>query len=425
MMLFSIFQLVITGAQQPVSRQEIERHPELSACNMAVYPGPARQLTPAPKGMRPFYISHYGRHGSRFMTRKIDYNYVLNALQRGEYEGRLTPKGQELLQKVIRIAEEGVEHIGDLTPLGFCQHREIARRMMERFPEVFKGRARIEATSTMVPRCILSMGVATNQLMAMNPKLDISINAGLPDMTYLNFQDREIIDKGIALPVREVFDAYCNKHRNWKRVVNALFNDEVYVDTLVNGELFNYYLFRIAGSLQNTSLGQTLSLFDYYTLDEIYENWLMENTRWYLGFSHTMYAGGILPFAQRKLLRRIIEQADSCLLSGTPGATLRFGHETVVVGLLSLMELNGLGQDVKNLDDLDSAGWLTYKIIPMACNVQLVFYRKNVADKDVLVKVLYNEDEATLPIESNMAPYYKWSEVRDYYLKKLDSYEKR
>lgn len=417
-----IFLVIAVVAQQLMSRQEIDSNPLLSASNMTVYPGPSRQLTPAPKGKRPFYISHYGRHGSRYMTKFVDYNYVLNTLQRAEYDGKLTPAGQDLLKKVSRIVAEGISRIGDLTPLGAEQHRDIARRMMQRFPDIFKGNVRIEARSTMVPRCILSMGVATNQLTAMNPKLNVSLNADLPDMFYLNYQDWDVIEKGIPLPVREAFDKYCSGLRHWQRLVNSVFTDSVYVKNVLNGELFNYYLFRMAGSMQNTPLGQELSIFDFFTSDEIYDNWKMENARWYLGYSHTMYAGGNAPFVQRNLLRRIIEQADSCLQIERPGATLRFGHETVLVGLASLMELNGIGKDIKNLEELEQSGWLTYKIMPMACNVQIIFYRKNPSDEDVLVKVLYNEDEATLPVDSSTAPYYKWSDVRAYYMKKLDSY---
>jgi hypothetical protein len=35
------------------------------------------------------------------------------------------------------------------------------------------------------------------------------------------------------------------------------------------------------------------------------------------------------------------------------------------------------------------------------------------------VKVLLNEDEATLPIKTDCAPYYHWTDVREYYLNKM------
>jgi hypothetical protein len=62
----------------------------------------------------------------------------------------------------------------------------------------------------------------------------------------------------------------------------------------------------------------------------------------------------------------------------------------------------------------------------MSCNLQLVFYRRSPKDRadDVLFKVLLNENEATLPLPTNQAPYYRWGDFRRYYLDKLDRYEK-
>ena len=34
------------------------------------------QLQPAPEGYEPFYISHYGRHGSRWLTNDARYTWV-------------------------------------------------------------------------------------------------------------------------------------------------------------------------------------------------------------------------------------------------------------------------------------------------------------------------------------------------------------
>ncbi len=80
---------------------------------------------------------------------------------------------------------------------------------------------------------------------------------------------------------------------------------------------------------------------------------------------------------------------------------------------------------VDNLEALDRKHWAGYKIFPMASNLQLVFYRENPADKDVLVKVLLNENEATLPLKAIDNVYYRWSDFRDFYLMKMDEYEKQ
>jgi hypothetical protein len=102
---------------------------------------------------------------------------------------------------------------------------------------------------------------------------------------------------------------------------------------------------------------------------------------------------------------------------------LRYGHDSVLMPLLSLMGVNNYGLATDNLDAVDKKGWVNYKGVAMGGNLQLVFYRSNPQDEDVLVQVLLNENEATLPIKTDDAPYYHWSDVRDYYLKMLDEYQ--
>ena len=45
--------------------------------------------------------------------------------------------------------------------------------------------------------------------------------------------------------------------------------------------------------------------------------------------------------------------------------------------------------------------------------------------KDILVKALLNERECRLPIKTKQYPYYKWADLRKYYLDKLDKYDQR
>ncbi len=47
-------------------KDEIASHPEKAGGVYSSYVVPPESLTKAPKGYKPFYISHYGRHGSRY-----------------------------------------------------------------------------------------------------------------------------------------------------------------------------------------------------------------------------------------------------------------------------------------------------------------------------------------------------------------------
>ena len=59
-------------------------------------------------------------------------------------------------------------------------------------------------------------------------------------------------------------------------------------------------------------------------------------------------------------------------------------------------------------------------VIPTGCNIQLIFYRpKKGKQGDILVKALLNENEVTMPVETDMFPYYKWNDVKAYYQEKL------
>jgi len=50
------------------ARSQSALTPEQTGSIYYAYPVPSSTYTPAPTGYEPFYISHYGRHGSRWMS---------------------------------------------------------------------------------------------------------------------------------------------------------------------------------------------------------------------------------------------------------------------------------------------------------------------------------------------------------------------
>jgi hypothetical protein len=411
---------ILTFAAAQTARDEIKKNIFLSGgCHLA-YPGPSqKKLTPPPAGKQPFYISHYGRHGSRYLIGKRDYQLPCEVLGAADSVGKLTELGKEVLQRVRMLRDEANLRLGELTPLGAQQHREIAQRMFDRFPEVFRGRKHIDAKSTVVIRCILSMENALLQLKANNPQLEFTHDASEHDMYYMNQNDRQLQEKRRLPEARKAIDQYCYKRVDHRPLMRKLFSDTAYVSRNVKaGELYDR-LFLLASNLQSSELRKRITLYDLFSDEEIYATWQMDNARWYSNYGHNPNNGATQPFSQRFLLRNIISEADSCMRLPDPCATLRFGHDVVVLPLVCLMGLNGYDAEVKDFNDLEKKEWVNYRIFPMACNVQLVFYRSSRLDEDILVKVLLNENEATLPVKSDIAPYYRWKDVRAYFLDKL------
>lgn len=412
----------ITTIAQSV-QEDLKRDIRYSASNQMAYPTPTQALTPAPEGYKPFYISHYGRHGSRYLINPKDYSYPHEVLKSADSAGVLTPLGKNVLKRYEIIIQEADNRYGELTPLGAEQHRQIARRMYERFPEVFEGNVWVDAKSTVVIRCILSMTNELTELTRLNPKLRIRHDASMHDMYYMNFNDKELLKKKWNKESNDVYEKYFKEMVNYDYAFCQLFTDTSFIWRKADARKFYEKLFHTANNLQNLEARKKVTLYDLFTDEDIYNNWRVANMWWYLGYGFSQLNGGKQPYVQRNLLRKIIEEADSCIVLQNPGATLRFGHETMVMPLTVLMGLNGYDLVTDDYAHLDQKGWVNYRIFPMGANIQLVFYRRNTGNKDVLVKVLLNENEATLPIKSNTAPYYKWSEVRDYYIKKIESYK--
>jgi len=420
--LFFIFAFSHSGIYAQSAQEEIENNIRLSASNLLAYIGPQKPLTPAPEGMKPFYISHYGRHGSRYLANAREYDYPYRVLMHADSLGKLTPFGKNVLSRIEIIRKDAEGRLGDLTPLGAEQHRQIARRMYERFPEVFSDKAHIDAKSTTVIRCILSMSNALQELASLNPHLKITQDASRHDMYYMNQTDSVLWKRKSDMETTVSFVEFCSHHDTSDHLMKRLFNDPDYVNSELNPIQFNYYFFKMASSIQNTELRKRVTLYDAFSDDDIYQNWLRENARFYLGFAACPLSGGTQPFSQRNLLRKIITEADSCIKLHEPSASLRFGHETIVLPLVCLLDLNHYGQQIADLEQVARKDWINYKIFPMAANVQFIFYRRHPGDTDVVFKILLNEDEATLPLKTDIAPYYHWNVFRDRYLKLLDSY---
>lgn len=425
MLLTALLHVVLVSIfAQSSPREDLLANPSLSASNMVAYPEPkTRNYTPAPGGKKAFYISHYGRHGSRYLTKTEDYEYLNRVFRSADSASKLTPLGVDVYRRVRMLSRQAKNRWGDLTELGRQQHRDIARRMVENFPQVFKGNTVVTARSTLVPRCVLSMMSAVQELTALNPKLRFNFDASSYDLYYMNLQDRVIRDMTKSEKLVNAYNDFCQRHWNERRLSESIFNDTAYINQNIDIHQISFYLFRLAGSIQNTDYRDELTLYDVFTSDEIYQNWLTGNAYWFSGFGFTPLNGNCQPYTQRNLLRNIMLQADSAIKKDEPSVFLRYGHDTMVLPLVCLMNLNGYGASYSDFEQLVDGGWIDYRAFPMAGNLQFVFYRKNFKDEDVLVKILLNENEATLPIQSEIAPYYHWSDVRRYFKEILSAYK--
>ena len=87
-------------AQRTGVREEVLSDWNKSSGLDCVYDMSPKASTPAPRGYEAVYISHYGRHGSRYAYTAKAYTILLEMLRSGAAADNLTPYGQTLLDEL-------------------------------------------------------------------------------------------------------------------------------------------------------------------------------------------------------------------------------------------------------------------------------------------------------------------------------------
>ena len=409
--LLALLLLAATCAAAQPTPAQLAARPELTASIYHSYeylPGPA---APVPDGYEPFYISHYGRHGSRYHSKEEAYAEPLAALRKADKAGALTPKGREVLAKVETLAADACKRYGDLSPRGVQEHRGIAERMFAAYPGVFStdgGRVcRIESRSTLVPRCILSMAAFNERLKELNPAIRTTRESSARYMPYMGNnkgldaqRDRTLKTADSVRAARLIPD----------RLMKSLFSDPEFVKREVKKprKLMEQLLLQAAIMQDVDYLG--ISLYDLFTGEEIYAAWEDENFRRYVMFGPSKRFGDPIIADAKPLLRNIVETAEEVIGGGKElAASLRFGHDVNVIPLLALLGVEGASARVSTPEEAAEV-WQVHRVSPMAANVQFIFFRNPAGD--VLVRILHNECDAGLPLGGG--PYYRWETFRDY-----------
>lgn len=376
----------------------------------------------APEGYEPVYLSHYGRHGSRYIMRDTQYTFVAQVLQKAHDDGKLTPLGESAYERYMRIYPQLEGKAQDITPIGEQQHRNIASRMYERYGEIFAGDS-IIAYSTDLQRTIKSMEAFIGTLENKDSCLRIHSEATKAEMYYLNPQSQEnpranaadLLWKSEKAPWRPEYDEYCRQHTDWRSFAGRIFSDMDYAQKLCRIDNLEKDIYYISIHLPGLPVEQ-VGFFDLFTSEELSniaefgENYVL-----YVRAGHYPKADGRGWALAESLLNDFIVKTDCDLEAGTPKLRLRFGHDGCIMSLFALMDLpgwNGSESDPAHFKDV----WDISKVT-MASNIQFVLYRSKTDFNDLIFKMMYNEQDMELPlaeIASKNGHYYRWNDFKAY-----------
>ena len=324
------------------------------------YPVTETSLAEVTEGYEPFYISHYGRHGSRWLTNDNRYIWVN---QHFEDQKNLTKLGKDVRKRLAKIWKNAKGNGGLLTALGGRQHRGIAKRMYQNFPQLFTAEAQLTAHSSIVPRCKTSMENFVAELKAQNPSIRLEPVTREEDMAWIAYTSPEerALEGRTNVPLKISPD----------RFVKALFKDPSKVDDPAK---LLMELHTIASDMQDVELD--VSLYDLFTPEEMQAVYAKNNESMTIVHGDVIENEGIPARCAISLWQRIEADAEAAIARDGVGADLRFGHDS---NLFRLMTLMGLDIQGKPMDEL----------LPMAANLQMIFYRN--AQGEVLVQLLHNE----------------------------------
>lgn len=389
-------------------RQVISACPEKAGGIYYAYDVTADSVASTPAGYQPVYVSHYGRHGSRWPVNRKIYKTVGDFFQDQQLAENITTEGKEVWKMVTRCAWNAHGHLGELTGKGAGQHRAIAARLQKRYPALFSN-GKVVARSSVEPRCIMSMMAFCDQLEETVPGLRISKNASPGDMDFIHHNTPEArLNTGEDAPWMWEFSDYRDSVSRCVNTAAKLFKKVPECDSL---PIFMRSLYDVAISVQDIdSLDvDLLSLFD---TDELTGLWKASNYMQYVANGKSPESMSSGPESVKPLLKEMIERADEMLESGIVTADLRFGHDTDLLRLISLIDVDGLGVELEYAE-LAAEKWRNFEISPMGGNFQLIFYRNG--EGNVVVMPRLNEAPVKISDVPEAYPgYYDWEILRNY-----------
>ena len=401
------------GAQRVAPLEQLKENPRKAYGNDYPYQQEACPLTKSPKGYKPFYISHYARHGSRYYWNAFLYRELDTLLTVAHQKHLLTPVGEAFHDKFMAAKRELTTGVSELTQLGWEQHQQIARTMYNRFTDVFKRGGNVLAVSSLSGRCVLSMSAFCQELVQCNPKIEVREQSSRFTLDAVVPDDRQNPNRRDFPKVKPRFE----KNRDKFREDNSL-QERIIPRIFTSTEGLPGNMKRIASNLISfyttlPSIGHEGMMDGILTDEEIAAQWEQSNLGSYAWVFEPQY--GVIP-----ILEDVMKKADAAISGESDHiADLRFGHDTYIGPLTVLMGLNGADSDPEDPYEVKNIyqNWQTCK----ASNIQLIFYRSKKSADDVLVKCLLNGCEATLPVPTTQAPYYKWSDFRSFYQKRIAS----
>ena len=402
-----------------------------------IYDFDAQICTAAPKGYEAFYISHYGRHGSRYPYTATVATALLDLLHEAEGKENLSEYGSGLMARVELFMEKAGNHIGELTDLGRQQQYRLAGEMAERYPQAFRKGAVVTAQASSSSRSILSMASFCTALARKCPSIRIDQFQGFAETqaTAPNMGRNPLRIKGPGLgnPYRESPAEFMQRRfpEFTETVLGKMFRDPYAALGDRDVQYLMDHIYMLIGGMNSLPDGVRMDFSDIATPETLARMWELDNYQRFC--EYIVYTASCC-----SVFKDIIERADARLalldsaagkLEGraegrAEGADLRFGHDHVLMSLLMIADIDSFGELPENPDELGHV-FQTFRS-PMAANLHFVFYRPKNGRGPILTGLSLNGQPARLSaldkelgISPDESAFYRWDDVKAWFGKRF------
>ncbi|GAA3984937.1 histidine phosphatase family protein [Mucilaginibacter dorajii] len=394
-----------------------------------LYKAPVVKYTPVPKGYEPVFINHVGRHGARHLTKDVKAAFIYSVLLKADSAGMLTEKGELLKQMILNLQKVEKGNTKSISAEGREELQSIGSRMYSNYAQVFAGKPKLNVTITKEIRTKQSAdaflsGLKTKlkdsvQIVEANDDVNLRFYDESP--AYTAYEKKGDWDKYKAIIAKAEHINEINK-----TIVSRLFKAE-YLKTLDNMEAdkiindiwgFATIVYSVQGEAKQLGIEpKELDFTSLFTCDELKALGRTDNVEDFLVKGPGAKADGLQVIIAAPLLANFITTTDDFIKTRTYNANLRFAHAETISPFAALLGIEDADKVSSDINQFDRA-WQASKVIPLSSNIQWIFYKKK-GSANYLVKILLNEKEARITGLKNVSPYYKWADMRRFYIAKL------
>ncbi len=401
-----------------------------------------------PAGYKPVFINYTGRHGARFQTGITSDSILYSTLKKADKENGLSRAGRKLMRMdslLMNIEKSDISYISDR---GKEEQEALGKRMAANFSNVFS-----------VKNCSIKISTTRKERTRQSAKAFLKgLNADTTLLMVKNFNDNDELAFYDISPTYKTF----KDNGNWKRIFSAISNSTKAKATYKNiTQTFftaSYYLKlkqqKLSGNEANddtswyddkniateffeaasivASLDLEISNKGYKPEEMDFTSLVSGDDLQYMSYINSAEdflvkgpgtdAEGIQVRIAVPLLISFIKATEDYISKGKVIANLNFGHAETIAPFAALLGIRGASEAISAYNIVDyNKTWKCEEIIPLSANIQWVVYH-NESSHDYIVKFLLNEKEVRINQLNDCGTpfYYKWNDLRDYYLHKIN-----